>query len=78
MSTIIYFIEGDYTKRMPIDATIGIKVIGAYYIQLKIFTYIRVAGTMMNLKKIPRYPSDRLILLENVRQLIFAYGKVIK
>ena len=46
------------------EAIAKIIEIGAYYIQFKTFTYLRVAGTTINPKKIPRYPCDRLIFLE--------------
>lgn len=62
--TIIWFIEGDYVKRMSDEAVAKISEVGAYYIQYQTFTYLRVAGTTINPKNLPRYPSDRLILLE--------------
>ena len=67
--SIIQFIEGDYVKRLSNDAVAQITTIGAYYIQFKMFTYLRVVGTIFNPKNIPSYPCDRLILLEISRQL---------
>ena len=64
---IICFIEGDYAKRMSVEATTKIAEIDTYCIQFKTFNYLRVAGTMVNLKKLPRYPSDNLIFLEIAR-----------
>ena len=52
---------------MSVEAATRIVDIGTYYIQFKKITYLRVDGTMVNLKKLSRYPSDRLILLEIVR-----------
>lgn len=75
---IIRFIEGNYVKRMSLEAAARIAKIGTYYIQFKIFTYLRIASTMVNPKKFPRYPSDRLILLEIVRQLTSLYERVRK
>lgn len=64
--TIIQSIEGDYEKWLSDEATAQIIALRAYYIQFKTFTYLRVAGTSVNPKKLPRYPSDKLILLEIV------------
>lgn len=75
---IIQVIEGDYAKRMLVEAVARIAKISAYYIQFKIFTYLRVVGTTVNLKKLPRYPSDTIILLEIERQLTSAYNRVRK
>ncbi len=36
--SIIRFIEGDYAKRMLVEATSWIAHVGAYYIQFKTFT----------------------------------------
>ena len=69
---------GDYTKRMSEEATRRIVEIGTYYIQSKTFTYLRVASTTMNLKKLPRYPLDSLILLEITRNLTSAYDRMRK
>ena len=44
--------------------------------QFKTFTYIRVAGSEVKPKKLPRYPPDCLILLEITKQLEMAYNKV--
>ena len=62
--SIIIFIEGDYTKRILDDAMAHIIVLKAYFIQFRTFTYLRVAGTTANSKKLLRYPCDRLVLLE--------------
>ena len=43
--TIIRFIEGDYAKQMLVEVVDRIIGTGAYYIQLKTFTCLRVAGT---------------------------------
>lgn len=63
---------------MLVEETKRIIEIDAYKIQFKTFTYLRVAGTVVNLKKLPRYPSDRLILLEITRKLTSAYDRVRK
>lgn len=61
---IIWFIEGDYAKRMSDEAVEKITEVGAYYIQFKTFTYLRVAGMTINPKNLPSYFCDRLIFLE--------------
>lgn len=61
---VIQFIEGDYTKRLFDDVVAQVTTLGEYYIQFKTFTYLRVAGATINPKKLPRYPSDKLVLLE--------------
>jgi hypothetical protein len=53
-----------------------ISEVGAYYIQHQTFTYLRVSGTNINPKKLPRYPSDRLILFDISRQLVSTYNIV--
>ena len=62
--TIIQFIEVDYVKRLLDDAVAHILLVKAYYTQFRTFTYVRVASTTINPKKLLRYPSDRLVLLE--------------
>ena len=61
---IIWFIEGDYGKRFSDQAKAQITTIGAYFIQFRTFTYIRVGGASVNPKKLLRYPSDKLIIME--------------
>ena len=72
---IIQFIEDDYAKRMSDEASINIIKIYAYYIQFKTFTYLRVVGVTINPKKLLRYLSNRLILLEIAKQLTFVYDR---
>lgn len=38
--SIIIFIEGDYAKRMLVEAETRIVKVGAYYIQFKTCTYL--------------------------------------
>ena len=61
---MIPFIEGDYAKRLSDDAITHITALRAYYIQFKTFTYLWVVGATIKPKKLPRYPCDRLVLLE--------------
>ena len=40
------------------------------------FTYIQVGGASVNLKKLPRYPSDKLVIMEIFRQIESAYERI--
>ena len=60
---IIQFIKGDYGKRLFDEAKEHITVLRAYFIQF-------------NPKKFPRYPSDKLVLLEISWQIESAYEKI--
>lgn len=51
---IIQFIKGYYAKWMSIEVVARITEINMYYIQFKIFTYLRVASTLENPKKSPK------------------------
>ena len=62
--SIIQFIEGDYGKRLSDEAKAQITVLDTYFIQFKTCTYLWVASASINPKKLPRYPSDKLVLLE--------------
>ena len=61
---IIQFIEGDYGKMLSDKAKAQITTLTAYFIQFKIFTYLQAAGASINPKKLARYPSEKLVLLE--------------
>ena len=55
---------GNYGKMLSDEAKAQIMTLGAYFIQFKTFTYLWVAGASINPKKLPKYPSDKLVLLE--------------
>ena len=61
---IIQFIKGDYGKRLSNESKAQITALGAYFIQFETFTYILVGGASINSKKLPRYPSDKLVIME--------------
>lgn len=65
-------------KRLLDDAVAQILLVRDYYIQFKTFTYLRVASTTINPKKLPWYPNDRLILPEISQQLLSTYDRVRK
>ena len=61
---VIQFIEGVYVKRLSNEAKVKIIAPRAYFIQFKIYTYLQVVGASVNPKKLPKYPSDKLVLLK--------------
>ena len=67
--SIIQFIKGDYGKRLFDEAKAQIIALGAYVIQFWTFTYIQVGGASINPKKLPRYPSDKLVIMKISRQI---------
>ena len=73
---VIQFIEGDYAKRLSDEEKAQIIVLKAYFIQFKTFTYLWVVGASINPKKLARYPSDKLVLLEIVWQIESSYERV--
>lgn len=46
-----------------------IKNYGAWFIQFPTFTYIRIDGCPVAPYRLPRYPTDHIVLLEIVRQI---------
>ena len=46
-----------------------VKKYGSWFIQFPQFTYIRVAGSTICPKRLPRYPPDKVVLMELARQL---------
>ena len=73
---IIWFIKGDYGKRLFNEEKVQIIVLNAYFIQFKMFTYLQVASASINPKKLPKYLSDKLVLFEKVWQIELAYEKI--
>ena len=72
----IFHIEGDYVKILSIEVASRISQLGAYYIQFDTFTYIKISGSTIYPKKLPKYPSDKLILLGIGRKLEIAYEQL--
>ena len=73
---MIRFIEGDYVKRLLVEVMSSIKKLGGIFLQFKTFTYLQVLGSLVCPKKLPRYPSNHLILIEIVRHILTTYDKV--
>lgn len=70
-------LQGGIHQRLSPQAKELIEKFGVWFIQFPKFTYIRIQGCSCPSYMLPRYPTDRLILIELVRQLI-AYNKVQK
>ena len=68
-------------KRPHIRMSMGVmklvKEYGAWFIQFPTFSYIRVQGFSIEPYKLPRYPTDKMVLLELTRQLT-TYDKIQK
>lgn len=70
-------LQGNIHQRLSPQAKELVEKFGVWFIQFPKFTYIRVQGCSCPPYMLPRYPTDRLVLLELVRQLM-AYNKVQK
>lgn len=66
---IVQTLSKDYHKRMSLSVKAFIKNFEYWFIQFPKFTYIRAKGFSRFLYCFPRYPSDRIILLELNRKL---------
>ena len=53
-----------------------ITTLGAYFIQFQTFTYIRVGGASINLKKLTRYPTKKFVIREISRKIESAYERI--
>ena len=62
-------LQGAPAKRLSSEAEARIKKFGSWFIQFPQFTYIRVAGSTVCPKRLPRYPPDKVVLMELARQL---------
>lgn len=70
-------LQGTPAKRLSSEAEARIKKFGSWFIQFPQFTYIRVAGSTVCPKRLPRYPPDKVVLLELARQLEH-YDRIMK
>ena len=66
---MVTILQGTPTKRLSSKVEARIKKFGSWFIQFPQFTYIRVAGSTVCPKRLPRYPPDKVVLLELARQL---------
>lgn len=56
-------------KRLSKEAMSLIEKYGSWYIQLPTFTYLRIQGFTFEPYKLPRYLTDKMVLVEVVRKL---------
>lgn len=64
-------------KRISKEAQELIEEYGFWFVQFPKFTYLRLSGHHSYAYQLPRYPTNRMIMLEVSRQLI-AYDKIIR
>lgn len=74
---VVRILQGTPAKRLSLEAEKQIKKYGSWFIQFSQFTYIRAVGSTVCPKRLPRFPTDRIILIELMRQL-WHYDKIIK
>jgi hypothetical protein len=67
MHTIIN-LDNELHVRVSVDAKSVIKGWVDWFIQFPTFTYIRVCGFKGEILMLPRYPSDKIIFIEFLRQ----------
>lgn len=70
-------LQGGILQRLSPEAQELVEKFSAWFVQFPKLTYIRVQGCYFPPLMLPRYPTDKLILLELVRQLT-TYNKVQK
>lgn len=66
---IIRLIAGDFERRVSLSARTLLKQYAFLFIKFPKFMYIRAQGFSERPNRLPRYPNDRIILLELSRQL---------
>ena len=69
-------LQGTPSRRLSSEEG-KVKKYGSWFIQFPQFTYIRVAGSTVCPKRLPRYPPDKVVLMELARQLEH-YDKIMK
>lgn len=67
---ITRMLQGGIHRRLSKEAIELIEKYGSWYIQFPTFTYLRIHGFQSEPYRLPRYPTDIMILLEVVRQLL--------
>ena len=65
----VRILQGAPQRRLTPEAEKLVKRYGWWYIQFQKFTYIRIAGNTGCPMKLPRYPPNRLVVMEVARQL---------
>lgn len=62
-------LQGGLHMRLSKGAMALVEKYGSWFIQFPTFSYIRIQGCSYHPYHLPRYPTDRMVLLEVVRQL---------
>ena len=70
-------LQGTLATRLSPEEKAKIKKYGSWFIQFSQFTFIRVAGSTICPKRLPRYPPDKVVLMELARQLEH-YDRIMK
>ena len=65
----VRILQGTPARRLSTEAEVKVKKYGSWFIQFPQFTYIRVAGSTVCPKRLPRYPPNKIVLMELARQL---------
>ena len=66
---MVRVLQGTPARRLSQEVEAKVKKYMSWFIQFPQFTYIRVAGSTVCPKRLPRYPSDKVVLMELARQL---------
>lgn len=67
---IIRLLQGGIHKGLSKEATKLVEKYGSWHIQFPTFTYLRIRGFRIEPYRLPMYLTDKIILLEVVRQLL--------
>lgn len=74
---MVRILQGTLARRLSLEVEAKVKKYGSWFIQFPQFIYIRVAGSTICPKRLPRYPPDKIVLMELARQLEH-YDKTMK
>lgn len=74
---MVRVLQGTPARRLSLEAETKVKKYRSWFIQFPQFTYIRVAGSTVCPKKLPRYPPNKIVVMELARQLEH-YDKTMK
>ena len=74
---MVRILQGTPARRLSLEVEEKVKKYGSWFIQFPQFTYIRAAGSTVCPKRLPRYPPDKVVLMELARQLEH-YDKIMR
>ena len=63
----VRILQGTPVKRLSLEVEVIVKKYGSWFIQFSQFTYIRVAGSTVCPKRLPRYPPNKIVLMKLAR-----------